>query len=154
MASGIQSPEVDRKSASLDGARVLSREAADDRRLFIDFRLDAEIDHWLLDEFQDTSFGQWSVLRNLIDEAVQDPTGARSFFYVGDVKQSVFAWRGGDPRLFREIFNHYNAARPGAIAEARTAALPDPRQAALKRKMTAAALVAEIDQVPAWCQYE
>ena len=100
-----------------DGARVLSRDAADDRRLFIDFRLDAEIDHWLLDEFQDTSFGQWSVLRNLIDEAVQDPTGARSFFYVGDVKQSVFAWRGGDPRLFREIFDHYNAARPGTIAE-------------------------------------
>ena len=54
-----------------DGARVLSRDAADDRRLFIDFRLDAEIDHWLLDEFQDTSFGQWSVLRNLIDEAVR-----------------------------------------------------------------------------------
>ena len=100
-----------------DGERVLSREAADDRRLFIDFRLDAEIDHWLLDEFQDTSFGQWSVLRNLIDEAVQDPTGARSFFYVGDVKQSVFAWRGGDPRLFREIFDHYNRARPGVIAE-------------------------------------
>ena len=99
------------------GARTLSREATDERRLFIDYRLDAEIDHWLLDEFQDTSFGQWSVLRNLIDEAVQDPTGTRSFFYVGDVKQSVFAWRGGDPRLFREIFNHYNEVRPGVIAE-------------------------------------
>ena len=99
------------------GARMLSGDAADESRLFIDFRLDAEIDHWLLDEFQDTSFGQWSVLRNLIDEAVQDPTGARSFFYVGDVKQSVFAWRGGDPRLFREIFDHYNAAQPGRIAE-------------------------------------
>ena len=99
------------------GARTFSREATDERRLLIDFRLDAEIDHWLLDEFQDTSFGQWSVLRNLIDEAVQDPTGARSFFYVGDVKQSVFAWRGGDPRLFREIFDHYNSFRPGVIAE-------------------------------------
>ncbi len=100
-----------------EAARMLSRDPADDSRLFIDFRLDAEIDHWLLDEFQDTSFGQWSVLRNLIDEAVQDPTGARSFFYVGDVKQAIFAWREGDPRLFREIFNHYNQARPGAIAE-------------------------------------
>ncbi len=99
------------------GARPLSRDTADENRLFIDYRLDAEIDHWLLDEFQDTSFGQWSVLKNLIDEAVQDPTGARSFFYVGDVKQSVFAWRGGDPRLFREIFDHYNNAQPGTIAE-------------------------------------
>jgi len=102
-----------------DGARLLSREAAAEARLFIDWRLDAQIDHWLLDEFQDTSFGQWSVLRNLIDEAVQDPTAARSFFYVGDVKQAIFAWREGDSRLFREIFNHYNAARPGSIHEQR-----------------------------------
>lgn len=102
-----------------DGARLLTREAAAEARLFIDWRLDAQIDHWLLDEFQDTSFGQWSVLRNLIDEAVQDPTAARSFFYVGDVKQAIFAWREGDSRLFREIFNHYNAAAPGSIREER-----------------------------------
>ncbi len=99
------------------GGRELSGEGAGDNRLFIDFRLDAETDHWLLDEFQDTSFGQWSVLKNLVDEAVQDPTGARSFFYVGDVKQAIYAWREGDPRLFREIFDHYNAAQPGLIAE-------------------------------------
>ena len=88
-------------------------------RLAIDWRLDAQFDHWLLDEFQDTSFAQWSVLRNLIDEAVQDPEMRRSFFYVGDVKQSIFSWRGGDPRLFREIFRHYNDAAPGTIAEGR-----------------------------------
>ncbi len=102
-----------------DGAWMLSRDAAAEARLFIDWRLDAQIDHWLLDEFQDTSFGQWSVLRNLIDEAVQDPAEARSFFYVGDVKQAIFAWREGDSRLFREIFDHYNATRPGTICEER-----------------------------------
>jgi ATP-dependent helicase/nuclease subunit A len=100
------------------GARPLTRNAEAVDRLYIDYRLDAEIDHWLLDEFQDTSFGQWSVLRNLIDEAVQDAAGARSFFCVGDVKQAIYTtWREGDPRLFREIFNHYNAAMPGAIEE-------------------------------------
>jgi ATP-dependent exoDNAse (exonuclease V) beta subunit len=99
-----------------EGGRVLARDTEENRQ-FIDFRMDAKIDHWLLDEFQDTSHGQWSVLRNLIDEAVQDPTGLRSFFYVGDVKQSIFAWREGDPRLFREIFQHYNQAQAGVIAE-------------------------------------
>jgi ATP-dependent helicase/nuclease subunit A len=99
------------------GGRMLSGQTDDDRRLLIDFRLDAEIEHWLLDEFQDTSFGQWSVLKNLIDEAVQDPTGTRSLFYVGDVKQAIYAWRDGDPRLFREIFNRYNEAQPDTIAE-------------------------------------
>lgn len=102
---------------SAHGAEVGDLLDADERRLAIDYRLDGEIDHWLLDEFQDTSFGQWSVLRNLIDEAVQDPTGARSFFYVGDVKQAIFAWREGDPRLFREIFDQYNDSQPGTIAE-------------------------------------
>jgi len=102
-----------------DGGPVLSAgdaAATGGARLLIDWRLDAQFDHWLLDEFQDTSFAQWSVLRNLIDEAVQDPERRRSLFYVGDVKQAIFGWRGGDPRLFREIFEHYNAAQPGAIA--------------------------------------
>ncbi|MBP7143068.1 MAG: UvrD-helicase domain-containing protein [Opitutaceae bacterium] len=94
-----------------------SGETREELRLAIDWRLDAQFDHWLLDEFQDTSFGQWSILRNLIDEAVQDPEGRRSFFYVGDVKQAIFSWREGDPRLFREIFDHYNAAHPGVIEE-------------------------------------
>ena len=89
----------------------------EDGRLFVDWRLDAKYDHWLLDEFQDTSYAQWSVLRNLIDEAVQDPEGRRSLFYVGDVKQAIYAWRGGDPRLFREIFDHYNKVAPGTIKE-------------------------------------
>jgi ATP-dependent helicase/nuclease subunit A len=97
------------------GAPVLSSEAGRDR-LFIDYRLDAKFDHWLLDEFQDTSYGQWSVLKNLIDEAVQDPTGGRSFFCVGDVKQAIYTWREGDPRLFAEIRQHYTAAASGAIA--------------------------------------
>lgn len=95
----------------------LPGEDRDGLRLAIDWRLDAQFDHWLLDEFQDTSFGQWSVLRNLIDEVVQDPEGRRSFFYVGDVKQAIFSWREGDPRLFREIFNHYNAVQAGVIEE-------------------------------------
>lgn len=98
------------------GAPRLSQLAGEER-LLIDWRLDAQIDHWLFDEFQDTSYAQWSVLRNLVDEAVQDPGQGRSLFYVGDVKQSIFAWREGDPRLFREIFEHYNRAGTDTITE-------------------------------------
>jgi ATP-dependent helicase/nuclease subunit A len=114
--------DVQRLLVPKENGLVLSREMPDGDivdRLFIDYRLDAQIDHWLLDEFQDTSFGQWSVLRNLIDEVVQDAEGRKSFFCVGDVKQAIFTWREGDPRLFREIFNHYNSAQPGIIGEAR-----------------------------------
>ena len=58
------------------------------------FRLDAGIAHLLLDEFQDTSLMQWSVLERFAHEATRDVRG-RSFFCVGDVKQAIYGWRGG-----------------------------------------------------------
>ena len=80
-----------------------TRTAGTAERLFIDYRLDATLDHWLLDEFQDTSDLQWRVLGNLIDEVVQDDSRTRSFFYVGDVKQAIYGWRGGNHRLFNDV---------------------------------------------------
>lgn len=79
-------------------------------RQAVDYRLDASYDHWLLDEFQDTSRLQWQAVRDLIDEVVQSDSGQRSFFYVGDTKQAIYSWRGGDPRLFDEIAAYYNAS--------------------------------------------
>ncbi|NBZ95253.1 MAG: hypothetical protein EBR40_02280 [Proteobacteria bacterium] len=80
-----------------------------DWRASVGYRLDSRFDHWLLDEFQDTSRSQWKILHSLIDEAVQDESGRRSLFYVGDTKQAIYSWRGGDPRLFFEIEKEYNA---------------------------------------------
>jgi ATP-dependent helicase/nuclease subunit A len=81
----------------------------------INFRLDSTFDHWLLDEFQDTSRLQWQALRDLVDEVVQSDSGRRSFFYVGDTKQAIYSWRGGDPRLFDEVADFYNASGTGRI---------------------------------------
>jgi ATP-dependent exoDNAse (exonuclease V) beta subunit len=72
------------------------------------YRTDQKFDHWLLDEFQDTSRPQWKILKTFIDEVVMDPEGQRSFFYVGDTKQAIYSWRGGDPDLFFEIFDEFN----------------------------------------------
>ncbi|MEM6916741.1 MAG: UvrD-helicase domain-containing protein, partial [Verrucomicrobiota bacterium] len=96
-------------------APLLSQSPGEEDRLRIDYRLDARYDHWLLDEFQDTSFLQWKVIANLIDEVVQDTSGERSLFQVGDIKQSIYAWRGGDPTLFRDIYRHYNQNEPRLI---------------------------------------
>ena len=46
----------------------------------------------------------------LIDEIIQDTSGRRSFFYVGDVKQAVYRWRGGNPKLFNEILDRYGSS--------------------------------------------
>lgn len=81
-------------------------------RALMDYRLDAKFDHWLFDEFQDTSRPQWQVVANLIDEIVQDSSGQRSFFYVGDTKQCLYLWRNSDDRLFHDIQSHYNRSEP------------------------------------------
>ena len=88
---------------------VLSQMPDQEDRLRIDYRLDACYDHWMLDEFQDTSYPQWKAIENLIDEVIQDTSETRSFFQVGDTKQAIYAWRGGDTRLFDDISGRYNA---------------------------------------------
>lgn len=77
------------------------------RREAVDFRLDSRIDHWLLDEFQDTSRSDWTGLLPLIDEAASDDDG--SMFIVGDRKQAIYAWRGGDVSLFDEVITRYGS---------------------------------------------
>lgn len=81
-----------------------------DWRTQVAYRIDQQFDHWLLDEFQDTSRTQWTILRAFIDEVLMDDAARRSFFYVGDTKQAIYGWRGGDAELFREIFEHYRPA--------------------------------------------
>jgi ATP-dependent exoDNAse (exonuclease V) beta subunit len=75
------------------------------RREAVDFRLDARHDHWLLDEFQDTSRADWTGLLPLIDEAATGDDG--TMFIVGDRKQAIYGWRGGDVRLFDELASRY-----------------------------------------------
>ena len=71
----------------------------------IDFRLDGKYDHWFLDEFQDTSPTEWDGLEPLITEAASEGEG--SLFIVGDKKQAIYGWRGGDVRLFDQVRNHF-----------------------------------------------
>jgi len=68
---------------------------------WIQYKLDARIDHLLVDEFQDTNPTQWRLLLPLLGEfAVPAPDRARSVFLVGDVKQSIYGFRRANPQLF------------------------------------------------------
>lgn len=67
-------------------------------KLPLEYRMDAQFDHWALDEFQDTSHGQWKALKNLIYEKSHSDSG-NSVFIVGDRKQSIYEWRGGDVEI-------------------------------------------------------
>ncbi|MES2982256.1 MAG: UvrD-helicase domain-containing protein [Verrucomicrobiota bacterium] len=84
------------------------------RREAIDYRLDATYQHWLLDEFQDTSQDEWNGLEPWIDEALTDQ--AASVFVVGDKKQAIYAWRGGEVGLFDELTEKYRGEKNDPLA--------------------------------------
>lgn len=69
------------------------------------FRLDGQIQHILLDEFQDTAPMQWEVLRPFATR-VTNRSSAGSFFCVGDTKQAIYGWRGGVAEIFDAISAH------------------------------------------------
>ncbi len=91
-------------------------------REFLYFRLDSRYDHILLDEFQDTSIVQYSVLKPLIDEIMsQDNERFRSFYFVGDTKQSIYRFRGGEAGLFGHLDTIYNSTAKSLAKNYRTA---------------------------------
>lgn len=60
------------------------------------------MEHLLIDEFQDTSIVQYKILLPLIEE-IRAGHGIKDFktlFFVGDVKQSIYRFRGGAKELF------------------------------------------------------
>ncbi|WP_395747937.1 UvrD-helicase domain-containing protein [Prosthecobacter sp.] len=91
----------------LAAATADGEEWADDERADLWFRLDGRYDHWLFDEFQDTSRVQWNVVRGLVDEVLQDDSGRRSFYAVGDPKQSIYLWRQAEPGLFEDVLHEW-----------------------------------------------
>ena len=73
---------------------------------FLYFRLDSTYSHILIDEFQDTSLLQYKILEPLIKEILSgDTTKFKTFFYVGDTKQSIYRFRGGKRELFDYVAN-------------------------------------------------
>ena len=81
-------------------------------------RLDCRYEQILVDEFQDTNPVQWGLLRAWLEPHVGAEgvmPGAPKVFMVGDPKQSIYRFRGADPKVFiaaREwLVTHYCAAR-------------------------------------------
>lgn len=66
-------------------------------------RLGNRLAHFMIDEFQDTSRQQWEAIRPLVNNALAN---GGTLTWVGDIKQSIYGWRGGDPSLFDGILDN------------------------------------------------
>ncbi len=74
-------------------------------------RMGGRLQHLLIDEFQDTGRDQWKAVTPLAEECLSK---GGSLFYVGDVKQAIYGWRGGDSNLFDEVMGQPGLAEVAA----------------------------------------
>lgn len=79
-----------------DSAFVLHDIIKESEIPFIYERMGSEIEFILIDEFQDTSAYQWKSLLPFFSSVIAD---GGQVYVVGDVKQSIYGWRGGDLNL-------------------------------------------------------
>ena len=78
---------------------LLSRIINDDDTPFVYEKIGNRYDHLMLDESQDTSLLQWSNFRPLFANSIAQ---GQANLIVGDVKQSIYRWRGSDWHLLGE----------------------------------------------------
>ncbi len=83
----------------------------------LSFRLDCNVQHLLLDEFQDTAPEQWQILQPLAVPLGGAISSDRSFFCVGDTKQAIYGWRGGVAEIFDSVGHSIAELRQAEMSE-------------------------------------
>ena len=84
-----------------DTQKLLNALISDSDSPFIFEKIGTQLEHVMIDEFQDTSTVQWQNFQVLLLETMSH-TGSENLI-VGDVKQSIYRWRSGDWRLLNDI---------------------------------------------------
>jgi len=81
--------------------RLISTHLKEQPAAFIYEKIGEKFKYFFIDEMQDTSGMQWSNLIPLIDNALS--SGNSGLLLVGDAKQSIYRWRGGQPEQFIDL---------------------------------------------------
>jgi ATP-dependent exoDNAse (exonuclease V) beta subunit len=99
--------QVDHAQVALAALEALGD---DDAPTELALRLDYRIEHLLVDEFQDTSSGQFELLRRLTrgwqEHNAQVPEAPRTLLLVGDAMQSIYGFRDANVGLFMHARDH------------------------------------------------
>ena len=69
---------------------------------FVFESIGTKYDNFMIDEFQDTGGKQWDIFQTMLHDALSQ--GLDSIL-VGDIKQSIYSWRGGDWRILSRLVN-------------------------------------------------
>ncbi|MFI3279692.1 MAG: UvrD-helicase domain-containing protein [Rikenellaceae bacterium] len=77
---------------------ILSEFIANNDAPFIYEKVGNRFERYMIDEFQDTSLKEWHNFLPLLENAMSQSEKS-SVLIVGDIKQSIYRWRGGDWRI-------------------------------------------------------
>ena len=117
-------------------------------RLDLHYRLDQQIRHLLLDEFQDTSLEQWRALEPLADELLSGYLDERAGVIVADTKQSIYGWRGARPELVHQVGERYVLTKETMDRSWRSSPVVLEILADIFRKLSSNAVITAIDVGP------
>ncbi|MFI3285807.1 MAG: UvrD-helicase domain-containing protein [Rikenellaceae bacterium] len=81
---------------------ILSEFIADNDAPFIYEKVGNRFERYMIDEFQDTSLKEWHNFLPLLQNAMSQSEKS-SVLIVGDIKQSIYRWRGGDWRILHSL---------------------------------------------------
>ncbi|QDU38877.1 ATP-dependent helicase/nuclease subunit A [Maioricimonas rarisocia] len=134
-----------------DVTRTLARAADGSDAARFAFRIDAHVEHLLLDEFQDTSPVQWHVLRPFARAVVREPEG--TFFCVGDIKQAIYGWRGGVAEIFDTIERELETLKVDSLTKSFRSSPPVIKAVndIFERVPDHANLKKALDPIQLWC---
>ncbi|MEM9339472.1 MAG: UvrD-helicase domain-containing protein [Bacteroidota bacterium] len=97
LSTRLQEYRVEEEAVMIsDLPDFLSQIIRDSDAPFIYEKVGSRYAHFLIDEFQDTSVFQWNNFKPLLNESLAN---GNENLLVGDAKQSIYAFRGGDPSL-------------------------------------------------------
>tara|TARA_B110000240_G_scaffold93724_1_gene106393 strand:+ start:886 stop:3297 length:2412 start_codon:yes stop_codon:yes gene_type:complete len=76
-----------------------------DKDDWVFFKIANSINHILIDEFQDTNYMQWKIIEMILD-AMNNLSDTNSVTIVGDTYQSIYGFRGSEPKLFKQCSDY------------------------------------------------
>jgi ATP-dependent exoDNAse (exonuclease V) beta subunit len=99
-----------------DFNKIISEVIANEPAPFIYERIGDRYNHYLIDEFQDTSVLQWQNLLPLLDNSLAE---GNFNMIVGDGKQSIYRWRGGEVEQFSRLPEIFKKSEKDFLLEER-----------------------------------
>ena len=94
---------------------IINENLRNEPSAFIYEKVGTQFQHYFFDEFQDTSVMQWQNFLPLRDNSITSDN--TSFTIVGDPKQSIYRFRGGESKLMLDIISGEETTPKKAIAE-------------------------------------